>query len=94
MDVTCVDKRITEILRQLEETNGTYALAAERRKDLRWKLDEISCPGQEITISGSDCDDLCEYFALQAQQDIAVRRALYCQGLRDCVGLLKHIGVL
>ncbi len=94
MDTTCIDKRVTETLRRLEKTDGAYALAVEQSRELRWILDEIAGYGHDITISAGDCDNLNEYLTLQVQREDAASRAVYRQGFRDCVRLLKDVGVL
>ena len=89
-----VDIRIDEIAQELRRTNGEYALAMDRRKDLYSNLDSIIMREESVTICVGDCLDFQEFFEQDFVAAALLQKELYRQGCRDAVELLRQLHVL
>lgn len=89
-----LDSRIQAFEKNLYETNGAYALAVERSKELFENIDPLIHHQENLTITAGDCLDVCEYLEWMDAATATAKRELYKQGYLDCVQLLANLGVL
>ena len=88
------DDRINAVVRSLPEVNAEYAVADQNRKALRELLDPILDSPIPRTISPADCMNFREYLDQDACAEGIAQEELYRQGYRDCVYILRSLGVL
>ena len=88
------DLKIEEIAQELKKTNSEYALAAEKSKELMDNINPILRCDKDITITAGDCLDFQEYLGHEFTCTAVLQGELYRRGYRDCVELLKTLGVL
>ncbi len=95
-DISCItdDRLLDRVAEDLRKTDGAYALAAEICSELREKLDPVITSEKELTLDGCDFTDIREYIENESTVAEIEKRALYRQGYRDCVELLRGLGVL
>ena len=89
-----LDTRIQATEKNLYETNGEYALAVERSKELFENIAPMIHHQENLTITAGDCLDVCEYLEWMDAATVTAKRELYKQGYLDCVELLVKLGVL
>lgn len=87
-------ERIGEILQDLRKQDAEYALAMEKKFHLYEELTPIFFSDASITISSGECEALQELLEQEAAVDAMAQGVLYQQGYRDCVTLLRTLGVL
>ncbi len=89
-----LESRIADIVQGLHQSNGYYALAAERRKHLYENIDHIISSEEDVTISAGDC----LFFQAILEQDsimtTVIQQELYRQGYRDGIKYLALLGAL
>jgi len=89
-----VDSRLEAIAANLRGTNGDYAKDVERRGELAENIGDIVRREKDIVLAECDRLDLREWFEKDAAIAAVERPAVYRQGLRDCVAILRCLGVL
>ena len=90
----CLSQRIDQITKTLLETNGDYARADHQRNILWEKIEPIVSRDTDIMLYDCDRMDFEEYFEQLEIISLIENHALYRQGVVDCVGVLKKLGVL
>ena len=88
-----LDSRIDDIIKNLRETNGEYAIAVEKCKGLHENIDPIVYREEDITISGGDCMDFKGLFEHEFNMTAIMQQELYKQGYVDCIKLLKMLEI-
>lgn len=86
--------RIDEIMQELKNTNGEYAVASDRGKELFGSILPIIQPEKDIAISGGDCVNINEYLDQEFTREAVSQMELYKQGYLDCVKLLSILEVI
>ena len=89
-----VNNRLKDIVANLRKTNGEYAKAAERQNELIENVNDIIMRDRDILLMECDRLDFQEYFEKEFTISAIEQQAIYKQGLRDCVTILKNLGVL
>ena len=89
-----LNSRIEEIIQNLKQTNGEYALAVEQNKNLMESIDPIISRDRDIAISAGDCMNFRDFLNEEFTQTAILQKELYRQGYLDCVKLLKTLQIL
>jgi len=89
-----LDGRIDDIMKDLRKTDGEYANAMEKTKDLYSNIESIIKSKKEILITGKDCSSFEELLDQEFTRTAIMQQKLYKQGYLDCVNLMKMLGVL
>jgi len=92
--VDFVDNRLEEITANLRKTNGEYVKAFERYKELTGNVNDMIMRDKDILLAKCDRMDFREYLEKEFTIAAIEQQAIYKQGLRDCVAILKALGIL
>lgn len=91
---TAAAGRVQEIAQELEEANGSYALAVRRRKELYKAVEPVLASREDISISSGDCGNIRDYLEQNFEANAILEQELYRRGYLDCVDLLSELGIL
>ncbi|MGI6402881.1 MAG: hypothetical protein ACOX0K_01385 [Oscillospiraceae bacterium] len=95
-----MDERVMELLSQSIDERVQIAFAAMRQSDpqLDAMVEELVILSQEVenhTGISEDSKGLVQrYLSKAAETDSALQKYLYIQGAKDCVALLRELGVI
>jgi len=90
----CISQRIDQISQNLLQTNGEYARADHKRKNLYRNMHDIMSGDTDLEITGGDRMDFSEYFEQLAIMASIEKRSYYRQGYMDCVKVLQNLGIV
>lgn len=88
------DDRLDAILYDLPRSDPKYALAEKARNYLYEQLSPLLHAQQDITLCASDQENLREFMDRDAEVNGIAMEQVYQQGYRDCVRILRTLGVL
>ena len=95
MDLTpYFELRVKEILSELGERCGEYAVAEERREYLYEQIEPVIKQRREICISAGDSINIMDYIDTQGISLALTQQELYKQGFYDCLSLLSALGLI
>lgn len=95
MDLTpYFELRVKQILSELGEHCGEYAVAEEKCSFLYEVIEPLIKQRKEIQITPGDCMNIMDYIDSQNISLAICQQELYKQGFYDCISLLSGLGFI
>jgi hypothetical protein len=95
-----MDEKVMELLEQclFERTQVIYEQILESKPQLREAAKEAALLSEKIehsiTINAENKELLQQFLSLSSEADYEYQKSLYIQGAKDCVEILRELGVI
>ena len=95
-----MDEKVMELLEQclFERTQVIYEQILESKPQLREAAREAAVLSEKIehsiTMNAESKEQMQRFLSLSSEADYEYQKSLYIQGAKDCVAMLRELGVI